>query len=468
MIIVVGFPAACWAQDAANCATCHPAEAEQFARSVHTSLRCQECHGGENSYRLSKEDAQKYLQAGKAKLNFAGSTGDAGVEFDHGASFSGKPARVDIPKRCGSCHADVERMNPYGLRTDQLARYWTSGHGKTLATKGDDRVAVCVDCHGAHEILPPQEPASKTHPLNVPDMCANCHSDMELMGEFGLPVEVVDEYRQSIHGRLLLQQHDTGAPNCATCHGNHSAMPPGFATVDAVCGRCHQSAAKAFATSIHAEQEEHKGCVQCHGGGEGRHYHLIERITKPTGLLIQRYARLLASEPTSTPQQIAESIHPGPKEIITRALPTCEMCHEEIDYDESLPKLFELMDEIAEAETYYAKTGLRLERVGQGVLLVDRQRFLFEDAKTHLIELAPLQHALDNKKVAAKVADLNAVCDQVNAELDELERGLHWRSKALVVIWIFAVLFSAVLYAKYKQLKAIYVKPLPEGGLPGI
>jgi hypothetical protein len=352
-------------------------------------------------------------------------------------------------------------MNPYGLRNDQLARYWTSGHGKRLKADGDERVAVCVDCHGSHEILAGREPASRTHPLNVPDTCGICHADAELMAEYDLPVEVVGEYRESVHGRLLNEQQDTGAPTCATCHGNHSAMPPGFASVGAVCGQCHQHAAEAFDNSIHAAQPEHKRCVQCHGAGEGRHYHRIERITKGPGLMIQRYAHLLVSEPEPSPEHVAEAIHPDPKQIIERALPTCMDCHEELEDDESLPRLFDLLDDIARAEQYYVQTGNTLDRVGQGVLLVDNQRFKFEDAKTHLIELAPLQHALDNTLVGEKVAELNTICEEVNAELDTLVEGLRWRYLALGPIWVFALFFGSVLYAKYKLLKRAYVKPLP-------
>jgi hypothetical protein len=436
-----------------TCQACHPKQAAELSRSIHAALSCNECHGGEASYEAAPEEVEEYTRAG--------STGGSSVRFDHGLSFRGRPSRAQSPESCGGCHADVERMNPYGLRTDQLVRYWTSGHGKTLSSTGDDRVAVCIDCHGAHTVLPGREPTSMVHPLNVPETCSTCHSDRELTSEFGLSVEVVDEYRQSVHGELLFEQRDTGAPTCATCHGNHSAMPPGFATVGAVCGQCHQRASESFASSVHAGEEAHRGCVQCHGGGEGRHFHLIERITKPAGVLVQRYAHLLSSEPTPTDEQISEMVHPEPKVIMTRVLPTCMDCHEDLDEDESLPKLFELLDVIAAAERRYVETGLRLEEVGQGVLLVDRQRFLFEDAKTHLVGLSPLQHTLDNEKVAAKVSELNYVCEQVDAELDGLENGLRWRYRALVPIWIFAVLFGAVLYAKYRRLKAIYVKPLP-------
>jgi len=352
-------------------------------------------------------------------------------------------------------------MNPYGLRTDQLAAYWTSGHGKALKERAETRVAVCIDCHGAHDVLKPSEPTSKTNPLNVPDSCGKCHSDVALMKEFNRPAAVVDEYRRSVHGELLLVQGNTGAPTCATCHGNHAATPPGFASVGAVCGQCHQHAATHFGTSIHAQQTEFHGCVQCHGGGPNAHFHLIERITKPTGVLIERYAHLLKLTPKPTQEQITQALHSDPREIIQRALPSCTTCHEELESDESLPKLFKLIDAITAAERKYVETAHELDRVGQGVLLVDNQRFKFEDAKTHLIALAPLQHSLDNELVATKVVELDAVCDEVRADLVNLEQGLQWRRLALIPIWTFALVFSAALYVKYKALRRRYVEPLP-------
>jgi len=440
--------------DDVTCATCHKTQSAEYQQSVHRALACQECHGGPKKYDLPADRV--------AALTEPDLSGGMTGRFAHGEAFKGKASRAEVPDLCGGCHADVERMNPYGLRTDQLARYWTSVHGKALKGTGELRVAVCVDCHGNHGILTGQDPASRTHPTNIPGTCATCHADSVLMSEFNLPVEIYEEYRQSVHGRLLFEQGDTGAPTCATCHGNHSAIPPGFATVGAVCGRCHVAAAENFQTSIHATQEEHKGCVQCHGGGEGRHFHLIQRITRPSGVMIQRYAHLLQTVPEPTPQQVSEAIHPDPKQIINHALPTCMLCHEELDEDESLPKLFELMDRILEAERKYVVTANRLSKMAQGLLLVDAQQFKFQDAKTHLIELAPLQHTLDNEKVATKVVELNAVCDEVNTELDALARGLAIRKQALLPIWIFAVLFAIALYVKFKRLKAEYVKPLPK------
>jgi hypothetical protein len=71
-----------------------------------------------------------------------------------------------------------------------------------------------------------------------------------------------------------------------------------------------------------------------------------------------------------------------------------------------------------------------------------------------------LQHTLNNTTVEAKVTELKKVCDKVNDELTDLEDGLRWRYRALIPIWGFAILFAVALYAKYKVLHAVFVKPL--------
>lgn len=452
VVFLTVVPRASWADGGVKCDACHARQATEWAASVHAAFACQECHGGDTSYALDPSVVKPFADA-------SATPGVVRPPFDHGPQFRGKAKRAQIPERCGKCHSDVQRMNPYGMRTDQVAAYWTSGHGKTLSEKKDDRVAVCADCHGVHDIHRSSDPKSRTNPLNVPATCGRCHADKALMDEFKLPVEVVDEYHQSVHGEMLLKHHDTGAPTCATCHGNHAATPPGFATVGAVCGKCHMHASKNFESSVHASQPEHKGCVQCHGGGPNKHFHFIERITKPTGVMIQRYAHLMAQKPGATPQEVTAAVHPDPKQIIQHALPSCTMCHEDPEDDKSLPKLLHLLDDIADAERLYLRTAQRLEHVGQGVLLVDHARFAFEDAKTHLIELAPLQHTLDNAKVGAKVAELRTVCDQVNQELDDLEKRLEQRYGALLPVWGFAIVFSSALYVKYKRLRREYVVP---------
>src|ERR1043166_1597175 len=212
-----------------DCAGCHQKQADQFQVSVHHgAVRCQDCHGGSDYYDVSPEETQRWSQA------LIVTPAPAGAPFDHGKAFRGKASRDKVPERCGTCHADVERMNPYGLLTDQLSSYWVSGHGKRLKSSGDTRVAVCIDCHGAHDVLRHDNPQSRTYFKNIPATCGRCHSDPTLMGAFNLPATIVDQYRNSIHGRNVLERGDSGSPTCATCHGSHAAAPPGYLEVSHV------------------------------------------------------------------------------------------------------------------------------------------------------------------------------------------------------------------------------------------
>ena len=56
--------------------------------------------------------------------------------------------RLQLPNRCGNCHADLS------------SRYAMSMHGQ-LTELGYGPAAKCSDCHGAHDILPVNDPDSR-------------------------------------------------------------------------------------------------------------------------------------------------------------------------------------------------------------------------------------------------------------------------------------------------------------------
>lgn len=88
---------------------------------------------------------------------------------------------VEEPELCAGCHADEELMSKYGLSADVYNLYETSWHGVDVAvyqakwpTIWHD-TAVCSDCHGIHNILPPDNPASTVNPDNLLATCQKCH-----------------------------------------------------------------------------------------------------------------------------------------------------------------------------------------------------------------------------------------------------------------------------------------------------
>ncbi|MFN7181293.1 MAG: cytochrome c3 family protein [Planctomycetota bacterium] len=210
---------------------------------AYAGLSCHNCHGGDPT----NEDRAK----------------------DESAGYIGKPKPKDIPALCSKCHSDIEYIKQFNPRlpTDQFYSYQTSIHGKRLK-EGDRKVASCVSCHNAHGIRFIKDPASPVYPKNIPNTCSRCHSDEEYMKGYNIPTNQFKNYTQSKHGQMLLEQGDITAPNCATCHGSHGAVPPGVSAVYQICGQCHTQQEEYFSKSSHAKafQEAKKpGCVTCHG-----------------------------------------------------------------------------------------------------------------------------------------------------------------------------------------------------------
>ena len=247
--------AAClvYGQTTNSCLDCHSAlpgplevTPEKFSQDIHAQkgLTCVSCHGGDASS-LDPDQA-----------------------MSRKAGWKGKIDRKQIPQLCGSCHSDpayIRQFNP-SLRTDQLAQYHTSVHGKRLAA-GDTKVAVCTDCHSVHDLRAPSDPRSTVNPVNVATACARCHADADYMKGYSIPTDQFAKYNTSVHHDALVIRGDLSAPTCSTCHGNHGAAPPGVDKVQNVCSNCHTFQDQMYEKSSHKEAFQAAslpGCVVCH------------------------------------------------------------------------------------------------------------------------------------------------------------------------------------------------------------
>ncbi|MFH2036589.1 MAG: cytochrome c3 family protein, partial [Candidatus Zixiibacteriota bacterium] len=119
-----------------TCANCHEGIYEVFANSIHSSTvndtdkklpKCIDCH---NSHAIIRTD----------KMGF----------------------RDEIMTHCGNCHEDV------------AATYFETFHGK-VSKLGYEAAAKCYDCHGAHNILPTDDPKSTLSHQNIVETCGKCH-----------------------------------------------------------------------------------------------------------------------------------------------------------------------------------------------------------------------------------------------------------------------------------------------------
>jgi predicted CXXCH cytochrome family protein len=174
-----------------TCANCHSEQASQQVDSVHARVRaagideaavCSDCHGSHDVQpisRLQHPDIPGTASAETCQQCHSG-IHEQFVNSVHGdALLSGNPDvptcidchpahtatdprtlefRLQSPAMCGECHADKALMAKYGLSTEVFDTYVSDFHGTTVMlfekTTPDQPTnkAVCIDCHGAHDI----------------------------------------------------------------------------------------------------------------------------------------------------------------------------------------------------------------------------------------------------------------------------------------------------------------------------
>jgi predicted CXXCH cytochrome family protein len=360
-----------------RCGVCHPAERVQFERSRHApeGVRCVSCHGGDD----------RSLDAGAA----------------HGARFRGRPARQDIPRLCATCHADEAQMRPYNLPVDQYALYQTSGHGQRLA-RGDRQVAVCSDCHGAHEILTSRDPASSVYPLNIPQTCGRCHGGPAGPGARRRS-DVLKLYRSSVHARALFEQGNLRSPTCVSCHGVHGASPPNIGDIDKVCGQCHTADRRYYTSGGHAvarggNRPECAACHEAHGVQAAR------------------------------PERLASS---------------CVLCHEgdarRLDLGRRLWTDYRTAaDEVDKAAALVAKADAI-------PIQTEDYHARIEEARTYLREALPAAHSVQPEVVASFTTRARAVGQEVQKEIQGKLANLRQHRYVLVAFWFYVLLTLFVL-----------------------
>lgn len=224
-----------------------------------------------------------------------------------------RPQKMEVFLRdnCVLCHTDPEVQKPESLFSLSQVSSNSPANHLNLRELVDDvhfrRGLSCAGCHGGdpasdkleHSFVKewPRTGRDKDHSW-VPAFCARCHSDPAFMNKFNpaLPTDQLAKFKESPHGKLLLETKDPRAPNCVSCHGVHgirNAKNPLSKVypkrVHETCGACHANAETMagfklpdgsplptnqlaqYKTSIHGRALLERGdlgapaCNNCHG-----------------------------------------------------------------------------------------------------------------------------------------------------------------------------------------------------------
>jgi hypothetical protein len=243
------------------------------------------------------------------------------------------------------------------------------------------------------------------------------------MEPFGLKTNQYHDYAASVHGVALLKDHDTGAPACNDCHGNHGAAPPGTESIAHICGTCHLTNMELFLESKMAQSmtsRDFHSCEECHG----------------------KHAIL---EPTD------EMLNPMSNSS------TCMRCHSEDDPGYATSLAFYRI--ITGADSLYQRARAELKDVQiKGMNDVDIE-YLLKDAHQNLIHLRTLVHSFDADTMLQKASEGMDISSEAillaGAELEEFST----RRKGFGLSTLAFVLLAIGLYLKIRQNSA---KPMKE------
>ncbi len=158
------------------CVKCHTDFSESSASKSHqgqqadskniAGLSCKNCH--EHAPQLKVFDksihGRQALGGNKKAPTCADCHGSHGIKSFKKDKAYKQEFRMKGAQVCGQCHAEY-----YKAYNDYY-------HGSAYKAAAAD-APTCWDCHGAHQILPAKDPASKVADKNLAKTCGGCHPD---------------------------------------------------------------------------------------------------------------------------------------------------------------------------------------------------------------------------------------------------------------------------------------------------
>jgi cytochrome b subunit of formate dehydrogenase len=149
----------------ADCADCHTAHHELPASDPRSSVNraniartCAQCHRGIFELFTASVHSTEVTHTSKELPVCADCHSAHSIERTDLTDF-----RLHIMDQCGRCHREI------------TASYFETFHGK-VSKLGYLKTAKCYDCHGAHDILPVNNPRSHLSRANIVKTCGQCHT----------------------------------------------------------------------------------------------------------------------------------------------------------------------------------------------------------------------------------------------------------------------------------------------------
>jgi predicted CXXCH cytochrome family protein len=166
---------------APTCVDCHGAHdvTRPNQPRSHISQTCAACHQGVSAIYAKSVHGRALIDEKNADVPTC-----TDCHQSHAIAGPHAPGwRLKSPDLCATCHANAAMMKKYKLSTNVMQTYLADFHGMTASLQkqqdpsaaGGRVVALCIDCHGVHDISKTDAPHSSVMKANVVKTCQKCH-----------------------------------------------------------------------------------------------------------------------------------------------------------------------------------------------------------------------------------------------------------------------------------------------------
>ena len=425
--------------------------------------------------------------------------------------LSPQAAELVFTDNCIVCHTDPENQRPHTLFSIDPPKDRPHLNLKEFLSDTHFRRGLsCAGCHGGSptdkrmvdEIYQkwPKRDARQKDRTWIPEFCGNCHSSPGRMRQFNpsLPTDQLAKYRESRHGILLLQEKDSRAAQCVSCHGVHGIRDPKSRLslvhpqrVPETCGRCHADSSlmanyklpdgSSFPTnqladyrrSVHGKALLEKGdlgapaCNSCHGN----HAALPPAVASvaqicrtchvANGTLFDGSKHKQAFETHKWPEcEMCHGKHAIQKPTVEMVGNTpgtlCFDCHAK--YSQSNPEcnataahfhqVLTALD--AQAKVYSSQTEQLAER-GLDVAPLQESLEEFDEA---FVKARTTIHSFDRGTFDAAAAPGKEALAKAQSWLEKARREYRFRRNGLLASIAVMVFLAAVLYFKIREISS--------------
>lgn len=261
-----------------NCVACHIGQSN-YPHSEQNQITCLECHDDEGGTIDISQNANLRVELPYTDHREMTLDKNESCRSCHEQEYeiSGPSAHANVFNAgnresavCIDCHGSHEIQNPREPRDKAVqicgechkaaySTYLVSVHGSSLTEEANPDVPTCIDCHGVHNVRGPRVTTYRNDTIAI---CGDCHSDPVLMDKYGLSTNVFLTYVNDFHGRTvnLFRRYDPTTPCdkavCFDCHGIHNirSKDDPLSTVypgnlQKTCQTCHENASPSFTLS---------------------------------------------------------------------------------------------------------------------------------------------------------------------------------------------------------------------------